>query len=223
MSIDAPTVELRALSMDAGWSDDEAAFAELYRNHRKPVHDFLRSRDGVHTPDELEELVQEVFLRAWRNRRSFRGNSSPRTYLFGIAWNVLHEDLRAASRRPPGNPDNAFNEPAGIDPVRNPDPFGDLHRLAALIAPAMASLSSRQQEAIRLVVLEGHSLDEASQLTEASSNAVRHRVTAALDQLRRSLSYCPPDQCPHHGPIPTDCPAHRRGASCLKYEIVANL
>jgi DNA-directed RNA polymerase specialized sigma24 family protein len=136
---------------------------------------------------------------------------------------MLREDLRAASRRLPGSPDDARNELAFVDPPGDLDPFGDIHRLAALIAPAMASLSLRPREAIRLIVLAGHSLEEASRLTEGSSNALRHRSTAALDQLCRSLSHCPADQCPHNGPIPQDCPALRRGASCLKYEILANL
>lgn len=48
---------------------------------------------------EAEDAVQEAMLRAWRSRDSFRGQSSPRTWLYRIATNVCLDTLSSADRR----------------------------------------------------------------------------------------------------------------------------
>jgi RNA polymerase sigma-70 factor (ECF subfamily) len=48
---------------------------------------------------EAEDAVQEAMLKAWRNRDSFRGQSSPRTWLYRIATNVCLDSLASAERR----------------------------------------------------------------------------------------------------------------------------
>jgi RNA polymerase sigma-70 factor (ECF subfamily) len=58
--------------------------------------------------DEAEDHVQEVFLRAWRSRERFRGQSSPRTWLYRLATNACLDTLRRDARRsvpaPPSTP-----------------------------------------------------------------------------------------------------------------------
>jgi RNA polymerase sigma-70 factor, ECF subfamily len=58
--------------------------------------------------DEAEDHVQEVFLRAWRSRERFQGESSPRTWLYRIATNACLDTLRRDARRavpaPPSSP-----------------------------------------------------------------------------------------------------------------------
>ena len=49
--------------------------------------------------EESEDLVQETFLRAWRGRRSFRGRSSLRTWLYRIATNACLDALERRPRR----------------------------------------------------------------------------------------------------------------------------
>jgi RNA polymerase sigma factor (sigma-70 family) len=169
--------------------DERASFAKLYVNYRQPVHDFLRRRDGVHTVDELEELVQEVFLRAWRDRHSFRGDSSVNTHLCGIAKNVLREELRAARRRPRVTVGDELNV---TDPADN---LGDLEKriddqeLIGAIELAILGLTHRQREAIRLVIVEGHSQVEAArQAAATSAKAIQHRLAAGLKYLRHAVA-----------------------------------
>ena len=49
--------------------------------------------------DEAEDHVQEVFLRVWRSRERFQGQSSPRTWLYRVATNVCLDTLRRDARR----------------------------------------------------------------------------------------------------------------------------
>jgi RNA polymerase sigma-70 factor (ECF subfamily) len=77
---------------------DEAAFAALFERHRRElqVHCY-RMLGSLH---DAEDLLQETFLRAWRNRESFEGRSSFRTWLYRIATNACLDALERRRARP---------------------------------------------------------------------------------------------------------------------------
>jgi RNA polymerase sigma-70 factor, ECF subfamily len=79
----------------AAQAGDEAAFAALVEPHRKELQVHCYRMLG--SLEDSEDLVQETFLRAWRNRRSFQGRSSFRAWLYRIATNAC---LDALQRRP---------------------------------------------------------------------------------------------------------------------------
>lgn len=77
-------------------SGDEAAFAELVSRHLDIMHAFLARRcPRWHL---VEEVAQEAFVRAWQGAGTFQGGSTVRTWLLGIARNVLSERLRSEPR-----------------------------------------------------------------------------------------------------------------------------
>src|ERR1700679_2882843 len=75
---------------------DETAFAQLVTEHSARVHGALR-RFGL-SPQEADEVAQEVFLRAWRGLPRFEERSRFSTWLYRIAFN---EAQRRLARRPP--------------------------------------------------------------------------------------------------------------------------
>jgi RNA polymerase sigma-70 factor (ECF subfamily) len=77
---------------------DEAGFAALFERHRRElqVHCY-RMLGSLH---DAEDLVQETFLRAWRNREGFEGRSSFRTWLYRIATNACLDALARRRARP---------------------------------------------------------------------------------------------------------------------------
>ena len=77
---------------------DEAEFAALFERHRRElqVHCY-RMLGSLH---DAEDLLQETFLRAWRNRESFEGRSSFRTWLYRIATNACLDALARRRTRP---------------------------------------------------------------------------------------------------------------------------
>ncbi len=62
-----------------------AAFRDLYRRYQQPVRATLHQLCGV---DGLDDLVQEVFLRAWKGLPRFRQSAQFSTWLYRITWNV---------------------------------------------------------------------------------------------------------------------------------------
>jgi RNA polymerase sigma-70 factor (ECF subfamily) len=68
--------------LDAWKAGDKAAGSRLFRRHLPAMHRFFSTKVE---PDAIEELVQDTFLACLRSRDRFRGDSSFRTFLFGIA------------------------------------------------------------------------------------------------------------------------------------------
>src|SRR5881296_2628806 len=81
----------------AAWrSGDEQAAAELVRRHARALARFLASA-GARDAD-LDDLVQETFIRAFRAVGRFRGQCRFRTWLLTIGGNVLKDAARRAKR-----------------------------------------------------------------------------------------------------------------------------
>ena len=87
-------------SLIEAWRDgDEGAATELVRRHAAPLARFL-SAAGAGAGEDVEDLVQETFLRAFRRIETFRGVSTFRTWLMTIGSNLLKDSWRRRSRRP---------------------------------------------------------------------------------------------------------------------------
>jgi len=74
---------------------DTRGFRLLYRRHQQRVRSILYQ---LCDPSSLDDLVQEVFLRAWKGLPKFRQTAQFSTWLYRIAWNVASDQRRAAAQ-----------------------------------------------------------------------------------------------------------------------------
>jgi RNA polymerase sigma-70 factor (ECF subfamily) len=131
-----------------------ADFAERAESHRRALELYCSRMLG--SAEEAEHAVHETLLRAWRRRRSFRGRSPFRTWLFGIATHVCLETI-ARRERPEGTIADALQ----LVPPRERalliarDVLGwSASDSAALLHMTVAAASAAVQRA-RLAVLQG--------------------------------------------------------------------
>src|ERR1700677_2196422 len=75
----------------------EDAFGRLVERHRRELQVHCYRMLG--SLFESEDMVQETFLRAWRNRESFEGRSTLRAWLYRIATNACLDVIRKRPRR----------------------------------------------------------------------------------------------------------------------------
>ncbi|MGV8092575.1 MAG: RNA polymerase sigma factor [Mangrovibacterium sp.] len=80
-------------------TDDAAAFDELFQLYGQKLYGFALKY--LKSESEAEEMVQEVFVRIWENRRSLKSEYSFKSYLFTIALNQIRKffNRRAVSLR----------------------------------------------------------------------------------------------------------------------------
>ena len=135
--------------MLAAAAGDRHAFEQIYAKYYPIVCDFIASRNGTCTP--VADLAQEVFTRVWAGRPRYEGRSDVRTFLFGVATNVVLEAGRGDHRPDPTGQGEAPTGPGGRDPAHTAAQHEQLEALRA----AVAALPQKQRRALELTHIEG--------------------------------------------------------------------
>ncbi len=173
----------RAL-VDRARSGDAEAFSELVRRHQHRLVGFLRALVSRH--EEAEDVAQEVFLRAFKSLRQFRGASSFKTWLYQIASNAARTHLGKRRTEPVA--------PARDDVDGDPPEPRDPHDLeGALIArdrlaQALAALPIELREAVVLRDVQGFDYREIAELAGIPIGTVESRIFRGRQRLRLALS-----------------------------------
>jgi RNA polymerase sigma-70 factor (ECF subfamily) len=160
---------------------DESAFVVFFHRHRRAVAGRLGQR--LPLDDDVEEALQEVFLRAatkWRQVRYV--DDSARGWLLGVARNVLSERERSASRRP-----KETQLPRGTPTMRASADESDFDRLVEvqMMEAIVARMNPTDQEVYRLGFVLGHTDVAIADMLKMKASAVRKRSERIREQLRK--------------------------------------
>jgi RNA polymerase sigma-70 factor, ECF subfamily len=173
------------LDLIARWkSGDERAATALVERHADAVARFVAS---VGARRDVEDLVQETFVRAFGSLDSFRGESSLRTWLFTIARRLLVDRRRSERRRGGGLTMQVE--------VQDVDAVTEYTALDAVVADetewrmreAMARLTPTQREVFTLRVAEGMSYREIAEAAETTEGAARVHYHNAMRAIKEFL------------------------------------
>jgi RNA polymerase sigma-70 factor, ECF subfamily len=172
--IDEPTDEHLIQSTVAG---DDEAFAELVRRHKHKV--FGIAARFARNDAELNDICQEIFVKAYQNLKSFRGEAPFEHWVSRIAVRSCYNFLRATRR---DREDVALD---GIEIGVQPD--SNIEHARELLRWAMAKLSADERLVITLLELEERSVRETAELTGWSESNVKVRAFRARQALKRIL------------------------------------
>jgi RNA polymerase sigma-70 factor, ECF subfamily len=157
------------------------AFDLIVERHRRPVYQLCYRFVGNH--EDASDLSQDVFVRAFRGLRKFRGHSSLATWLYRIAVNVC---LNRVSARP------LPNEPIGDRQFVDNHADSGSDRLIraerqARVRAAIAQLPRKQRATLVLRVYHDMSHQEIATVLGSSVGAVKANFFHALGNLRKLL------------------------------------
>jgi RNA polymerase sigma factor (sigma-70 family) len=155
---------------------DSAAFEIIYRENSPRVYALCLRLSGG-TREEASELMQDVFIRAWRGLPTFRGESAFSSWLHRLTVNAMLQSARSEKRRVARVLSMEDPESVGAEnPRATPDLNLDLER-------AIAALPEGARMAFVLHEIEGYQHDEiAAQLGVAAGT-----VKAQLHRARKLL------------------------------------
>jgi RNA polymerase sigma-70 factor (ECF subfamily) len=161
---------------------DARALTEVYQEHHVAVRAFASRLLG----DEAaaEDMVQEAFVALPSAVQRFRGETSLRSFVIGVALNYARHFVRAAARRRQSLA-RLSREPAGRPTT--PDDALTRQQLGDALFSALDQLPLEQRIAFVLCVVEERSSDEVARIVHAPSPTVRARVQAAKKKLRQLL------------------------------------
>lgn len=162
-----------------------AAFDLLYDRHLQPVNAYLlaRTRDR----EVAQDLVQETFLRAWRNmdRVGPLETSRQRAWLVAVARNLVVDRSRRV-RTERAAVERVGRSPAATGP---PDPArqAELARDVAAVDRAIAALPEDQRVILSLQVMGGLTSAEIGETLDEPAGTVRWKLNQARQHMRSAL------------------------------------
>lgn len=166
--------------VDEARAGDRLAFEKLYRSHCDHIYGLCWRLCGGDSA-LAEDMVQEVFVRAWNKLGLFRGDSKFGTWLHRLAVNVVLSDRRIRVKRL--RREQEFDENVERVQVGDRDVFAGLRKD---LETAIAGLPERARTVLVLYDIEGYRHDEIAEMTGmavGSSKAQLHRARKLVQEI----------------------------------------
>jgi RNA polymerase sigma-70 factor, ECF subfamily len=140
----------------------------------------------IRDPDEVQDVAQEAFIKAYRALANFRGDSQFYTWLYRIAINTAKNYLVARNRRPPNDDievDDAifFDGADGLRDIDSPEENLMGEQLMAIVNQAIKDLPEDLRSALTLREYDGLSYEEIAQVMTCPVGTVRSRIFRARE------------------------------------------
>jgi RNA polymerase sigma-70 factor (ECF subfamily) len=180
MSDAGPTLDEKLVQATLG--GDENAFAELVRRHKRRV--FGTASRFARNDHQLDDIAQEVFIRAYKNLSQFRKDAPFEHWLARITFSACYDFLRRERKH---------RETAPLDAVdydlhdRSIDHAISAGRAREVLAWAMHQLRADEQLVLTLCEIEERPIREVAELTGWSESNVKVRAFRARQSLKRIL------------------------------------
>ena len=169
---------------------DQDAFRILVERHSRAVFRVAYRLTG-HEQD-AEDVVQDTFVRAYRQIGQFESRSTFATWLYRIAFNCAHDMLR---KRPTAGARISLDddgegkrmEMTDMSPVANPAQRLAQRQIGERVRAAMVELTPQERAAFVMRHFEGLSIDEIGRALGLRASAAKHSVFRAVKKLRVAL------------------------------------
>jgi RNA polymerase sigma-70 factor (ECF subfamily) len=171
----------------------ETAYEELLNRFQQPVYNLAIRLLG--DAGEASDVVQEVFLKVFRNIGSFRGHSTLKTWIYRITVNEAHNARRWFFRHRrrevelDTNPEDTRNWKNAIpDRRRSPYEVAVEHEQHVMIEAALDRMNPIFREAVVLRDITGLSYEEIAEVLNVSLGTVKSRILRGREALRGELA-----------------------------------
>ena len=170
---------------------DPLAFDALAAKYQRKLNRLLSRYIRDHA--EVEDVVQETFLKAYRALPSFRGESAFYTWLYRIGINTAKNYLAAKGRRAPTTTEvdadeaETFEEASLLHDINTPERILQSKQIGQTINIAMQSLPEELRNAIMLREIEGLSYEEIAAEMGCPIGTVRSRIFRAREAVAEKL------------------------------------
>ncbi len=158
------------------------AFDDLFNKYSERLYNF--SLKYLKSPEEAEEVVQEVFLYIWDNKAGLKPDSSFNSYIFTIAYNIIKKYFNKKSS------ENAFKDDLiykYLEIENNLEKVIDYRFLLEKVEGIINNLPPRRKEVFIKRKYEGSSIKQIAQELNISPNTVENQLSTAQKQIQNEL------------------------------------
>ena len=165
---------------------DSRAFDMLVLKYQHKIFSLIGRY--VHDADEVQDVAQEAFIKAYRALPRFRGDSQFYTWLYRIAVNTAKNHLVSRSRRPPGSDveveDAEYYEGgSALRDIESPENALFGAELKEVVESAIRDLPDDLRSAVTLREFDGLSYEDIAEIMDCPVGTVRSRIFRAREAI----------------------------------------
>ena len=170
---------------------DKQAFDLLVLKYQRKIQRLLSRM--IRDQSDIDDVMQEAFIKAYRALPQFRGDSAFYTWLYRIAINTARNWMSSQGRRPsaPGlnqaEDGETFNEIDNLTDNNTPESALASQEIASTVNSVIEQLPSELQTAIVLREIDGLSYEEIAQMMNCPIGTVRSRIFRAREAIATKL------------------------------------
>ncbi len=174
---------------------DVSAFGELVNRHQRAVYGIVSRM--VNDRDEIDDIVQEIFVQAYRSIGRFRGDSAFSTWVYRIAVNMTIKQMKKIKLRQASSLDDpaaGLGEQLAAADCDRPDELAERNAANQALKQAVARLPEIHQAVVVLHYFQNCSCDEIAKTMGCSVGTVWSRLHHACKKLKAELSWMGTEQ-----------------------------
>jgi len=170
---------------------DKRAFDVLVLKYQQRIASIVSRY--LRDQDEVADVTQEAFIKAYRALANFRGDAQFYTWLYRIAINTAKNHLVAKSRRPPNTDkdinDGEFSENSVVlEAEDQPETLLARDQLQSVILAAVDDLQEDLRTALMLREFDGLSYEEIAEIMACPVGTVRSRIFRARETIEKKMA-----------------------------------
>jgi RNA polymerase sigma-70 factor (ECF subfamily) len=164
---------------------DEDAFRVLVERHTRGVYRLAYRMTGK--PEDAEDVVQETFVRAYRQLSRFEARANFSTWLYRIGFNCAIDYMRARPHRESGEAPDTLERLSGPSGGPAIDDLVYAGEIGERVQTALNALSEQERAAFLMRHYHGHSIEEICHALDLKTNAAKHSIFRAVRKMRVAL------------------------------------
>ena len=170
---------------------DQEAFGELVRRHRPAVHRAALAASG--SAADADDIAQDAFVLAFRRLKSFRGESSFKTWMLTITWNQAMNHRRSTARwfkrfmSADSDDRSEFKAIEFASTAGTPEDLVVRAQLRDDIRDAIRALPDKLRDALLLAATGEYSYDEIGAMAKTKTGTIKWRVSEARRLVRERI------------------------------------
>ena len=164
---------------------DQDAFRVLVDRHSRSIYRLAYRMTG--RAEDAEDVVQEAFVRAYRQLSRFEARSNFATWLYRITFNCAVDYMRARPRREAAGAQDRLDQMSEPTPGPTMDDLVYAGEIGERVQTALGGLSEQERAAFLMRHYQGCSIEEISQALDLRTNAAKHSIFRAVRKMREAL------------------------------------
>jgi RNA polymerase sigma factor (sigma-70 family) len=183
--ISAPAISDDARLVESVLNGDRDAFAQLVTKYQNPISAFAYSSCGDIA--QSEDLAQETFIVAWRKLRDLKEPAKFKSWLFGIARNLINNSVRKKTRNPLAASRELDENLTTAATLANPTDHAITREEQAILWQALEHIPEPYREPLILFYREHQSIQRVAETLEITEEATRQRLSRGRKLLHERI------------------------------------